>query len=260
MTYEIVPATEAHLVEVEVWLDAEEAAHKAGELAYVANGYEGEVPHRGFRCNWDTTKERWRERGGGIDVLLVEGEAVGFQGHGIFEIRPDLRRKGYGRILAEFMIDRAFGEGWSVFEIGIAPSTAEPFWQSMGFTLVPERPDRGGGTFAYRVLPRRFDLGNGERVPFVVEFFTTEERYASEPRPFATFSGTGERLADGTIQLPARAYCFNPLEETSLNDFVRVEVDGEELHFEKLKRDSSAAIGLGCDGAYTYFIDKIRPT
>ena len=107
MTYEIVPATEALLVEVEGWLDAEEAAHQTGEAAYVANGYEGDVPPRGFRVNWDTTKGRWRE-GGGIDILLVDGDAVGFQGHGIFEIRPDLRRKGYGRILAEFMIARAY--------------------------------------------------------------------------------------------------------------------------------------------------------
>ena len=51
MTYEIVPATEALLVEVEGWLDAEEAAHQTGEAAYVANGYEGDVPPRGFRVN-----------------------------------------------------------------------------------------------------------------------------------------------------------------------------------------------------------------
>ncbi|MGL3823700.1 N-acetyltransferase family protein [Sphingopyxis sp. R3-92] len=259
MTYEIVPATEALLVEVEVWLDVEEAAHKAGEEAYIANGYEGDVPPRGFRCNWDTTKKFWREQGGGIDILVVDGEAVGFQGHGLFEIRPDLRRKGYGRFLAEFMIARAYDEGWSVFEIGIAPWTAEPFWQSMGFTLVPDRPDRGGGTFAYRVLPRRFELGSGERVPFHVEFFTSDERYSSEPRPFATFSGMGERLSDDSIRLPERVYAFDPLEDVSLNAFVRVEVDGEEIHFEKLKRDSSRAIGLECDGAYTYFMDKIRP-
>lgn len=260
MTYEIVPATETLLAEVESWLDAEEAIYKAGETAFMSKGFTGEVPPRGFRCNWDTTKRLWREREGGIDILVVDGEAVGFQGHGIFEIRPDLRRKGYGRILAEFMIARACDEGWSVFEIGIAPWTAEPFWQSMGFTIVPDRPDRGAGTFAYRILPRSFALGSGERVPYLIEFFTTEERYASAPRPFATFSGLGERLVDGMIQLPQRAYCFAPLEEVSLNDFVRVEVDGEEVHFDKLKRDSSVAIGLQRDGGYTYFVERIRQT
>ncbi len=69
------------------------------------------------------------------------------------------------------MISRAYDDGWSIFEIGIAPASAEPFWESMGFTLVPERPDRGGGTFAYKMLPRHFELGDGDRVAYVVEFF-----------------------------------------------------------------------------------------
>lgn len=260
MTYEILPATDATIAEVEIWLDAEEAAHKAAESAWEANGYEGYVPPRGFRCNWDPTKDKWRERSGGIDMLIVDGEAVGFQGFGIFEIRPDQRRRGYGRILAEFMISRAYDEGWSIFEIGIAPPSAEPFWESMGFTLVPERPDRGGGTFAYKMLPRHFELGDGDRVSYVVEFFTPDERYGDNPTPICTFSGVGERREDGCIQLPERICCFDPKEDASLNWFVRIEVDGVEVHFDKLKRESSKAIGLECDGGYTYFLDRICVT
>lgn len=257
MEYDILPATNATIAEVEKWLDAEEAAHKAAEAAWEANGYEGSVPPRGFRCNWDTTKKLWREQSRGIDILIVDGEAVGFQGFGIFEIRPDFRRRGYGQILAEFMISRAYNEGWSVFEIGIAPASAQPFWEALGFTPVPERPDRGAGMFAYKILPRRFELGAGERAPFVVEFYTPDERYAEKPIPICTFSGFGERVEDGRIQLPERAYCFDPKEDASLNWFVRIEVDGAEIHFDKLKRDSSKAFGLECDGGYTYFLDRI---
>lgn len=257
MAHEIIPATDAIIAEVEAWLDTEEEAHKARQSAWETNGYEGDVPLRGFRCNWDKTKELWREQSGGIDVLIVDGEAVGFQGFGIFEIRPDLRRQGHGQILAEFMIRRAYDEGWTIFEIGIAPSAAEPFWEAMGFTLVPERPDRGGGTFAYKILPRRFDLGDGERVPFVVKFYTPDERYGQNPMPISTFSGLGERLVDGAIQLPERAYCFDPEEDASLNWFVRIEIDGIEVHLDKLKRESSKAVGLECDGGYTYFVDRI---
>lgn len=257
MSHEIKPATDATIAEIEIWLDAEEAAHKAAVSAWEANGYEGHVPPRGFRCNWDTTKKRWLEQPGGIDVLIVDGEAVGFQGFGIFEIRPDFRRRGYGQILAEFMLSRAYDEGWSIFEIGIAPASAEPFWEAMGFTLVPERPDRGAGTFAYKILPWRFELGEGERVPFVVEFYTPDERYEEKPTPLCSFSGLGERVEDGCIQLPERAYCFDPKEETSLNWFVRIEVDGVKVHFDKLKRDSSKSLGLECDGGYTYFLDRI---
>jgi GNAT superfamily N-acetyltransferase len=45
----------------------------------------------------------------------------------ILEGRPDQRGKGYGRLLAEFMVERAFGEGHSVAEIEIAPASALPF-------------------------------------------------------------------------------------------------------------------------------------
>ena len=251
------------MTEIEAWLDAEEAAHKAGMAAWKAGGAFGDyddIPARGFRCNWDNTKKLWREHSGGIDILVVDGEAIGFQGFSIFEIRPDLRGKGYGRILAEFMISRAFEDGWSLLEIGIAPDTAIPFWERMGFTLVPDRQDNGGGIFAYKILPRKFDLGGGGRVPFLVEFFTEEEKYGSDGRPFSTFSGFGERLADGGIQLPERAYCFQPLEDVGGNAFVRIEIDGRELHFDKLKRESSRVVGLECDPGYTYFLDRICVT
>lgn len=162
--------------------------------------------------------------------------------------------------LAEFMISRAYDDGWSIFEIGIAPASAEPFWESMGFTLVPERPDRGGGTFAYKMLPRHFELGDGDRVAYVVEFFTPDERYGNNPTPICTFSGVGERGEDGCIQLPERICCFDPKEDASLNWFLRVEVEGVEVHFDKLKRESSKAIGLECDGGYTYFLDRICVT
>ncbi|QUM74597.1 GNAT family N-acetyltransferase [Sphingopyxis granuli] len=260
MAHEIIPATDATIAEVEAWLDAEEAVHKAGKAAWEAGGEYDDIPPRGFRCNWDNTKRLWREHSGGIDILVVDGAAVGFQGFSLFEIRPDFRRRGYGQILAEFMISRAYDEGWSIFEIGIAPASAEPFWEAMGFALVPERPDRGAGTFAYKILPRRFELGGGERVPFVVEFYTPDERYGEKPTPICSFSGLGERAEDGRIRLPERVYCFDPKEDASLNWFVRIEVDGVEIHFDKLKRDSSKAFGLECDGGYTYFMDAIRPT
>src|SRR3546814_5848360 len=114
----------------------------------------------------------------------------------------------------------------------------------MGFTIVPERRDSGAGTFVYKILPRRFELGDGERVPFVVEFYTPVERYGEGPTPICRFSGLGERVEDGCIRLPKRAFCFDPKEDASLNWFDRIKVDGIEVHLDKLKRDSSEALGL----------------
>lgn len=246
------------MAEVEAWLDAEEAAHNAGNEAWEKGDYSVEIPQRGFRCNWDETKRRWREDEAPIDVLLVDGQAVGFQGQGLFEIRPDLRRKGYGRILAEHMIASKLEVGSSVIEIGIAPRTAEPFWESMGFTLVPGKSHYGSGAYAYMMLPRTIELGAGERVPYRISFYSSEERYRDPPKAYADFEGSAERRADGSLQLPERAICFDPEEKRPSDAFVRIEVDGEELHFEKAKYDSSEALGVKRDRDGRYYLDRIE--
>jgi GNAT superfamily N-acetyltransferase len=255
---EIVPATEATMAEVEAWLDAEEAAHKAGNEAWERGDYSVEIPQRGFRCNWNETKRRWREDEAPIDILMVDGEAVGFQGQGLFEIRPDLRGRGYGRILAEHMIASRFNEGSSVIEIGIAPLTAVPFWESMGFTRVPGKDHFGSGAYAYLVLPRTFELGDGESVPYRISFFSTGERYSDCPKACAVFEGSAERLSHGGLQLPERAICFDPEEKGLSDPFVRIEMDGKELHFDKAKYDSSKALGVKRDQDGRYFLDRIE--
>jgi GNAT superfamily N-acetyltransferase len=257
LTIEIIPATEATMAEVEAWLDAEEAAHKAGNEAWEKGDYSVEIPQRGFRCNWDETVRRWKEDEAPVNILIVNGEAVGFEGQGLFEIRPDLRRNGYGRILAKHMIASKFEDGSSIIEIGIAPRTAEPFWESMGFTRIPGKSHYGSGAYAYMVLPRTFELGAGERAPYRISFFSTEERYRDPPRAYAIFEGSAERLSDGSLQLPERAICFDPEEKRPSDPFVRIEIDGKELHFDKAKYDSSEVLGVKRDRDGRYYLDRI---
>lgn len=245
--------------EVEAWLDAEEAAHVAGNEAWEKGDYSVEIPQRGFRCNWDETKRRWREDGAPIDVMIVDGEAIGFQGQGLFEIRPELRRRGYGRMLAEAMIAAKIEEGSSVIEIGISPRTAEPFWKSMGFTLVPGKTHYGSGAYAYMALPRNHELTGGERVPYRISFFSSEERHRDCPKAYAIFEGAAERLSDGSLQLPGRVYCFDPHGKRPSDPYVRIEVAGDEVHFEKAKRDSSEALGVKRDRDGRYYLDRIQP-
>lgn len=259
LTIEIVPATEATMSEVEAWLDAEEAAHKAGNDAWEKGNYSVEIPERGFRCNWDETKRRWHEDQAPIDILIVDREAVGFQGQGLFEIKPDRRRKGYGRILAEAMIASMYEEGSSVIEIGIAPRTAEPFWESMGFTLVPGKSHHGSGAYAYMLLPRDFEMADGERVPYRISFFSNEERHRDHPKAYAVYEGSAERLSDGNLQLPRRAICFDPAAKRPSDPFVRIEVDSQKLHFEKAKRHSSEVLGVERDRDGRYYLDRIQP-
>ena len=249
------------MAEIETWLDAEEYVYQTAFKAWQTGGYYDDIllPTRGFRCNWDAVKRFWRAGKARVDILVVDNESIGFlDGMDILEIRPDLRKAGYGRILANHMVKLAYDEGLSVVEIEIAPPTAEPFWKHMGFTSIPDRQGSGGGIYAYKVLPRTFLLAEGARAPFSVAFYSEKERYKDDPKPFAQFSGLGERLFDGTVQLPERAFCFQPTDKGYVDYFVRIEIDGL-LHFDKVKREKSKLFGVDCDKGSTYFVDRINP-
>lgn len=248
---------------ITVWLDEEETLYQASNDAWVAGGYVGTSPHRGFRCNWDTVQRFWSEGQDRIDILIVEGQPVGFVvGTDILEVKPTLRGLGYGRILADFMIKLAYDEGHSVVEIEIAPEASVPFWEHMGFTSISNRQGYGGGVYAYKALLRTFSFTGGPLVPFSVSFFTEEERYQNmeDPKPFKQFAGLGERLPDGTVQLPTRAYCFRPEDDQSTDYFVKIEANGVVLHFDKVKYAASGQYGVKCDKGYMYFLDCITPT
>lgn len=160
MTVKITPATEALVAEIELWLDEEEATYNEKYSQWVSSGYEGDPGISGFMCNWNSTKIRWREGLSSLDVLVKDGRAIGFlEGYDILEIHPRERGLGHGRLLAEFMIARARAEDRSVVEIDIAPLTALPFWEHLGFKVFEGRRGSGGGQYVYKTLPRRFALG-----------------------------------------------------------------------------------------------------
>lgn len=260
MTYDIVPADQKWMDDIEAWLDAEEASYHAAFQAWEADDSEGEAPVRGFRCNWDSARNAWAEGWAKIHVLVIDGKAVGFlDGTDILEIRPDCRGKGYGRVLAEFMMQLASDAGRSVVEIEVAPSSAEPFWRRMGFILLDEHRSNGGGTYAFKILPRIFALGDGERIGYAVSYFTQKERFKEEPKPFARYAGLGERLSDGSIQLPERAFCFNPEDDQHVDYFVKIELNGRVIHFDKAKYEESSLFGVEHDPGHRYFVERISP-
>lgn len=257
LDYRIEPVDERRMAEIEAWLDAEQAAYDAWE----AGDCEGASPGRGFRCNWDAVKNYWRAGDSEVFVLLVQDEAVGFlDGNDILEIRPDMRRHGFGRVLAEFMLERGYEQGRSVIEIDIAPRSAQKFWQEgMGFTVLPERRGSAGGLYAYKVLPRAFGLGCGTRIPFSVSFYTEEQRYQSPPHPFRRFVGDGEELTDGSVQLPERAYCFYPESHQHGDYFVEVDLSGRTLISDKAKRPACSLLGVARDVGGIFYVDRITP-
>lgn len=252
MTIKIVPATEELIAEVEAWLDAEEAEHQTAKEIWERNGWEGDRPRRGFRCNWDSVKTGWRERGENVDVIQANGKAIGFLNNThLLEIAPAFRGMGYGALLSDFMLERAFDEGHSFVDIEIAPEEAVGFWKKQGFTI---HSDNSSGTLAHKKLDRAFPLGGGRRVSVKIEYYCEDAAYAGRS-PFSTFKGEGELLLNGSIQLPERVHGTDYTLRSNDDNHVRIVVEEQQRYFGRARYGT--AHGAARDPHWRHYIDRI---
>lgn len=236
-------ATARDLAAIKVWL--REEREQTGE---------------GFFCNWNVIADLFEKH----EVFVVDaaGDPVAFLAnegahHLIAEVRPDQRGRGYGRMIAEAMVEQSTAKGLSVIEIDCAPETSVPFWTRMGFTPVPSRRGFGGGAYACREIPRPLALGRGERVPFAVRFYDEAGRHRGG-EPFRAYQGEGE-LRDGRlVALPERAICYGPEVRHLLDCYARVDVNGRTVFMDKTKRQEAVALGVECDGGGIPFIEAIH--
>lgn len=257
MTCAILPASEDLVAEIEVWLDAEEAVYKVAYAAWCEAPSDGPKPARGFRCNWDTVKKSWREGRTPLDILVKDGMAIGILfGTDIVEIHPEYRGRSLGVLLSDFMLRRAAVEDYCILEIEIAPRTAEPFWLRQGFELLDNQIHFRNGQHAFIAIPRAFSLGDGPRVSVEIMFHDEKTvRYGGEP--FSTFEGTGERLSDGSIQLPERVHGYSPLLRENTDNHIRIVIDGNEIYLGRSKY--GPAHGTKRDPAGNHYIDRVLP-
>ena len=237
---EIRLATPADLAEIEVWLIAER--EETGE---------------GFYCNWNVIQ-------GGLEhdktfVMLRDGEAVavlvdGTVGPDILSVRPDLRGHGLGGQFAQWLFERALSRGYSVLEIECAPQTSVPFWRKHGFLPMAAGPD--GFRHAFKLLERRHALIDGPDVTVVVSLFPTERDWNRSTAPYWVRTEIGRRQ-HGRVQLPARVALHQP--GAHLGDcVVRVDVDGDCIYEDKLKRPEAGARGIHRDPGGFYYVDAVR--
>ncbi len=107
---------------------------------------ENEKYDDGFYCNWNIIEKSYTEN----EVICLElnekniGFAVWSQGEiyteiDIFEIHPEYRRKGIGKIFFD-KIEKSFKENGSlVIKLFCEPRESEKFWRKMGFIQFPTR-------------------------------------------------------------------------------------------------------------------------
>ena len=117
------PATRSQLYEVLGWLEREEI--ESGE---------------GFYCKRDLIEQSFND--GDMNCATFGSEVVGFvihtiKSHGaaldIMAIHPAHRRRGFGRELALYAIDKLFQLGADFVTVRCAPRSSETFWRCLGF-------------------------------------------------------------------------------------------------------------------------------
>ncbi|TCD03223.1 GNAT family N-acetyltransferase [Pedobacter psychroterrae] len=133
--------------EIESWLVAEEQAS-----------------HEGFYCNWSIILQSFEDKKAAL--LIVEEKAIGFitwferdkvATIQIAEIKPEERKKGYGRYLAEHLFGKLLKKGFVVLDLHCQPARSEAVWKKLGFVRFTdtkgfESENSEEGRHLYRIL------------------------------------------------------------------------------------------------------------
>ena len=235
-------ATSTDLLEIKRWLDEE-----------------GKGSSLGFHNNWNLIEAAHSKRR--ATVLTLHDYPIGFYTDGtfapdIFEIHPAHRHEGLGTKLARHML-RAWRRRASVLEIECAPTESLTFWQRFGFV---EYDKYARGTHAYLILERSHRLGMGPRSKFSVQFYKPNRDWDRTANAFRIYEGEAELRSDGSFLLPQRAICFHPehSDGSRANCVMRVEIDGDLIFEDKVKRERAESLGVQLDTAY--YVDALRPS
>lgn len=199
---------------------------------------------------------------GELFALREAGEIVAFalgkRGEiAIQETRPNQRGRGYGRILAQWGIDRARSADIVLIEGECSPSTSLGFWKTMGFREM--RPRYGYNPWVYLALPKPLPVPAGEPVEVSIRVFDQDHLYYSDAPVASEHRPPAARDADGVIHLAERIVIFVPDLPMGHDVSLEIVVNGERLFFDKAKRSEAAALGVKRDARNEFYVDRVFP-
>lgn len=245
------PATDADLEEVLRWTEEDDAAG-----------------HAGFFCNRSIIAERHDE--GMLHVLAdpvtdmpVAYLADGEYGPYLLQVKADVRHKGHGTTLANYMIDLwRQKQDASYLYLQCEPPESAEFWKRMGFTIYERTISVETQTRAFIKLPRYFELPSSAKPADVqITFYPERVMYGqvAEVEPLLRVIPKAALIHDGLVQLGERASVFADQHPSSIRDIVvAVEVNGSEVYRNKAKYQEAEALGFGQRGDGCWFIDQIQ--
>lgn len=224
-------STDAYLEAIHVWLKHQER-----------DGVQGT-----FLCNWRLTATAHEDGGLLVYVHPQTEEPLGYQWgglvtSGILEIRNDMRGRGIGRALVEHCLALAAEDGNDILSIQCKPRSSIRFWKAMGFQLLGDRPPEEQENHAYRVMPRKHDLPEGDGTAQVtIEWFPQERMHDASVPAVSAQSVQGVWFGD-ELELTERAsFCLDLVKKDVV---VRVVVDGQEWYCGKAKHDGAENTGV----------------
>jgi len=102
--------------------------------------------NEGFYCNWKIIEKSFQNNK--LITLQVHENPIGFivwsnssicADIDILEIKPEYRKKGFGKIFFEQVSDYFIKEGYLVIKLFCSPKESEGFWIKMGLEKFPDR-------------------------------------------------------------------------------------------------------------------------
>ncbi|WP_353980477.1 GNAT family N-acetyltransferase [Salinicola endophyticus] len=204
-----------------------------------------------FLCNWNLTQRVHDEHQ--LFVATLEDEPVAYiwGDFGILEVREDLRKKGVGKQLVEYAMQRAISSGRIAVSIECKPESSIPFWKKMGF----EFHNNNEASF---VFEKYLDVPtDGSPVNVKIMFYPEQAKWISETVPIKSFSPTAVLDNQGVIHFQNRVAAYVRSENYKGDAMIKICVDGESVYFDKAKYSEASAIGVAYNSG-AFYIDKVH--
>jgi GNAT superfamily N-acetyltransferase len=201
-----------------------------------------------FLCNWSIIESAQQE--GQLIVLMDESlnhpvayQLGGLLETGILQVREPYRKKGLGRRFVEYCVKCALAEDEMVLQVECKPWSSQPFWKSMGFTIIERQQMRN--PLGYRVLTKRLDLPNqGKSVEIQINGFYSGSTRNGGENSLCCKNVPGKTCEQGLIHLSERV-SIPHLSQLGKGDLAIEIIVGEKtVYCDKAKYENAVNLGV----------------
>jgi GNAT superfamily N-acetyltransferase len=192
-----------------------------------------------------------------VYIDMTTHRCVGFLagdllGDGVLFVRSGHRGQGVGTALVQHRIAEHLLMCETMLQVRCDPEASAPFWQKMGFEIVP----CGGHVVGRRAIPLTLGLFEGTDVAVGVRFLADDPRKSGGQPALASFRVAARRTPEGTIDLMERVQLLDgPVDRDSL--YAEAIVDGQRYLSGNLASGAEPTLGLTREGC-GWLVDTLQ--